>query len=366
MKFILSREALLPTVQAITNVVERRQALPILANVLISIEKEIATFTATDLEVELVVELYATNSVDGAVTVPARKLFDICRALPTDASISFEVDGRKAKIQSGKSRFTLGTLAASEFPSIGTFQAAFVAEIDAKLLLELVEATQFAMAHQDVRYYLNGLLLEFGDSGIRAVATDGHRLALCDRVMALDIGAQRQIIVPRKGVIEIERLLRHSEGRITISVGGNHLKVVGSTQSLTTKLVDGRFPEYERVVPKDGKMHLVADREAMGAALNRTSILSNDKFRGIRLTLSRGSLKASAHNPEQEEAEEEIEVQYDGNEIEIGFNVSYLLDVFSILKSEKVCVEFSDANSSCLIKDPNDDRARYVVMPMRL
>ncbi|MBI4694200.1 MAG: DNA polymerase III subunit beta [Gammaproteobacteria bacterium] len=366
MKIVLPREQLLPAIQAVTNVVERRQTLPVLANVLISTEKEVATLTATDMEVELVVELQIPKAADGAITVPARKVFDICRALPPEATISLEVSGNKAKVQSGKSRFTLATLPATEFPSIGAFQPLFEADLDARILLDLIQSTQFAMAHQDVRYYLNGLLFEFNDTGIRTVATDGHRLALCDREIALDTGGQRQIIVPRKGVIEIERLLNHTDGTVKLSVGTNHLKVTAPTQSLTTKLVDGRFPDYERVIPKEGKMHVLADREATKAGLSRTSILSNDKFRGVRLVLTGDTLKASAHNPEQEEAEEEIEVQYNGDDVEIGFNVSYLLDVLGILKSEKVRIELSDANSSCLVKDPDDERARYVIMPMRL
>lgn len=366
MKIRLAREELLPILQAINNVVERRQSLPILGNVLIVAEQGEITFTATDMEVELIVESTANASVDGSVTIPARKLLDICRSLPSEAELAIDLAGEKIRIQSGRSRFSLSTLPAVEYPSIGGFQYLLDVELESYVLRELIENTQFAMAHQDVRYYLNGLLFEFSEGNIRAVATDGHRLALCDRELEIATNGSRQIIIPRKGVSEIIRLIGHTDDKIRLSVGTNHLKIVSKKQSLTTKLIDGRFPDYERVIPVGGDKHVVAERETLKSGLSRTSILSNEKFRGVRLILSKNILKAVAHNPEQEEAEEEIEVDYDGDDMEIGFNVSYLLDVLGVLRSEKVKIDFIDSNSSCLIQNPDDNLSRYVIMPMRL
>lgn len=367
MKITINREDLLAPLQAINNVVERRQTLPILGNVLVTADDSGGiTLTATDMEVEIVVNLQATIEQAGAITVPARKFLDICRALPGEAKLTFAIQDEKVKLQSGRSRFLLATQPAAEFPSIGSFEPFVEFDLPVATLGALVEGTQFAMAHQDVRYYLNGLLFELGEGQIRTVATDGHRLALCDRDVELGDGEARQIIVPRKGVVEMVRMLGVADETIHVAIGGNHLKVTTADQALTTKLVDGRFPDYERVIPRAGDKRVFADREVLKAGLARASILSNEKFRGVRIVLSDNQLKAIAHNPEQEEAEEEIEVEYEGGELEIGFNVSYLLDVLSVLKCTKVRVDFIDSNSSCLIQDPDDETARYVIMPMRL
>jgi len=318
------------------------------------------------MEVEIVVYLDVKSGQPGTITVPARKFLDICRALPVDAKMTITLQDEKVKIQSGRSRFLLATQPAGEFPGIGGFETFVAFDITAETLRALVEGTQFAMAHQDVRYYLNGLLFELGEGQIRTVATDGHRLALCDRSIDTGDSEPRQIIVPRKGVVELMRMLSGGDDSIHIEIGGNHLKATTARQSLTTKLVDGRFPDYERVIPRAGEKKVFADRETLKAGLARASILSNEKFRGVRIVLSKNQLTAIAHNPEQEEAEEEIEVRYDGGELEIGFNVSYLLDVLGVLKSENVRIDFIDSNSSCLIQDPDDESARYVIMPMRL
>ena len=367
MNLTINRENLLGPLQAINNVVERRQTLPILGNVLVLAEEGGGlTLTATDMEVEVVVQLKATIERSGTITVPARKFLDITRALPNDATLTFATQEEKVKIQSDRSRFLLATQPAAEFPSIGTFEPLMEFDVESNTFAALIDGTQFAMAHQDVRYYLNGLLFELSPALIRAVATDGHRLALCDRHVDTGSETQQQIIVPRKGVVEIMRMLGNAEESIHISIGENHMTVTAAEQSLTTKLVDGRFPDYERVIPRAGEKRVSADREVLKAGLARASILSNEKFRGVRVVLSENRLMAIAHNPEQEEAEEEIEVDYSGDELEIGFNVSYLLDVLSALKCPKVNVDFIDSNSSCLIHDPNDETARYVIMPMRL
>lgn len=366
MKIKITRELLLPVLQAANNVVERRQTLPILSNLLFQVDGPRILVTATDMEVELVCQMENDGNGDGALALPARKLLDICRALPNEAVLTIEGTAAKAKITSGRSRFSLASMQADEFPSIGAFDAAVDFEVPAEVLTDLVESTHFAMAHQDVRYYLNGLLLEMDNNRVRAVATDGHRLALTDKRVDLELDAVRQYIVPRKGVTEIARILGGSETQVALSIGENHLRVTTGRQALTTKLVDGRFPDYERVIPREGNNTVRADREVLRAGLSRASILSNEKFRGIRLILKKDLLTAVAHNPEQEEAEEEIEVEYRGEPMEVGFNVSYLLDVLGVMRTETVRLDLVDASSSCLIRAPDSEDSRYVVMPMRL
>ena len=366
MKIEILRELLLPVLQAANNVVERRQKLPILSNLLLNVEDDRIQVTATDMEVELICTLENTPLASGSVALPARKLFDICRALPADATLSIEETGNKTKVISGHSRFTLASMSAQEFPSIGSFAATDEFDLAAVTLSELLESTHFAMAHQDVRYYLNGLLLELENNQMRAVATDGHRLALTDKRIDYAANTAKQVIVPRKGVLEIVRLLGIAGEGVRLRLGENHLQVAAAGQSLTTKLVDGRFPDYARVIPRETDNSVIADRELLRAGLSRASILSNEKFRGIRLNFKDNLLVAVAHNPEQEEAEEEIEIEYGGDSIEVGFNVSYLLDVLGVMRTDTVRVDLIDANSSCLLRDPNDDSSRYVVMPMRL
>ena len=366
MKIEISRETLLPVVQATNNVVERRQTLPILSNLLLNAEGEHLQLTATDMEVELICSLENNALAAGHAALPARKLFDICRALPPDATLTIEAMGNKTKVTSGRSRFTLASMPTQEFPSIGTFVATDEFDITAETLAELLESTHFAMAHQDVRYYLNGLLLELDNNRMRAVATDGHRLALTDKSIDYTASSAKQVIVPRKGVLEIVRLLNIAGEAVHVRLGENHLQVATTGQSLTTKLVDGRFPDYERVIPRETDNRVIADRELLRAGLGRASILSNEKFRGIRLNFKENLLVAVAHNPEQEEAEEEIEIEYGGDALEVGFNVSYLLDVLGVMRTETVRMDLIDANSSCLVRDPDDDSSRYVVMPMRL
>lgn len=368
MKIHILRNELLPALQAANNVVERRHSLPILSNILFSAETESVQLTATDMEVELVCQITNKALATGSVAIPSRKLFDICRALPQDAAIKLEQKENKVSVLSGKSRFTLASLPAQDFPSIGSFVANEEFELRTDLLSELLESTHFSMAHQDVRYYLNGLLLELEGNRVRAVATDGHRLALTDKAMEHSVAKTTQVIIPRKGVLEILRLLSTAGDSVHLRLGENHVQINAKSQSLTTKLVDGRFPDYGRVIPDACDNAVIANRELMRAGLSRASILSNEKFRGIRLNFKENILTAVAHNPEQEEAEEEIEVQYNGEPLEVGFNVSYLLDILGVMRTETVRVDINDASSSCLIRDPTDedDSSRYVVMPMRL
>ncbi|MGA9853137.1 MAG: DNA polymerase III subunit beta [Gammaproteobacteria bacterium] len=366
MKFETLRDALLSPVQTVAGVVEKRQTMPILANLLLAVDDNGLSVTATDMEVELVASATVEVQEKGEVAVPARKLLDICRALPEGSKIAVHLDKGKLSLRSGRSRFSLATLSAADFPMVEDIRVQRSFPVAQKNLRDILARTAFSMAQQDVRYYLNGLLLETGENLLRAVATDGHRLALCDLKTALDNGTVQQVIVPRKGVLELQRLLGDSEAEAKIELGTNHVRVHLPGIRFTSKLIDGRFPEYERVVPKGGDKVFTADRQLLREALGRAAILSNEKYRGVRLQLAPKHLRVLAHNPEQEEAEDEVEVQYQGGDLEIGFNVTYLLDALQALESEQVHVTLTDANSSCLIRAPENEHCRYVVMPMRL
>lgn len=365
MKFSAEREAILKPLQAVIGVVERRQTMPILSNVLLSARDDDLSITATDLEVELVAEGDVDVTARGEITVPGRKLHDICRALPEGVRIEISQTGDRVTVKAGRSRFMLSSLQASDFPTTDGFAATQELVVPHEELERLIAKTHFSMAQQDVRYYLNGLLFETEGNILRAVATDGHRLALAEVELAKAAGRNGQIIVPRKGVLELNRLLGDG-GEIKLAIGANHLRVQLKRTQLTTKLIDGRFPEYGRVIPSDPKHIVRADRETLRAALHRAAILSNEKYRGVRLEVSGNSLVLQANNPEQEEAEETLEVEYDGVPLEIGFNVTYLLDALAAVDSETVEIGLSDPNSSCLIKNAGESATKFVVMPMRL
>lgn len=366
MKFTIQREAFLKPLQQIIGVVERRQTLPVLGNILVQADAQGLTLTATDLEVELVAHVAMDIADGGETTLPARKLLDICRTLPDGAQIELQVDQERATLRSGKSRFSLATLPASDFPVIDELKSVQSFELSQQNLKELIERTHFSMAQQDVRYYLNGLMFELDKRGIKSVATDGHRLAMCEMAAKTNVSDPQQVIVPRKGVQELLRLLENEEANVEIQLGSNHIRIKTPAIRFTSKLIDGRFPDYKRVMPRGGDKQVQADRGQLRQALTRTSILSNEKYRGIRLSLDENILKIQAHNPEQEEAEEELEVQYGADSLEIGFNVTYLLDALGALPGDSVRILLSDANSSCLIEDGGSGHCKYVVMPMRL
>jgi DNA polymerase III subunit beta len=364
MKLTATREDLLAPLQSVIGVVERRQTMPVLANVLLSARDNRLAITGTDLEVELVAATKVGLEQPGDITVPGRKLVDIFRALPDGASVTLSTEGERAIVRAGRSRFTLSTLPAAEFPVIEEINAAQTLSLPQGEFRRLIDKTHFSMAQQDVRYYLNGLLLETQESSLRAVATDGHRLALCEIALSSP-GKAGQVIVPRKGVLELQRILG-TEGDVELAIGTNHVRAQIGDIRFTSKLIDGRFPEYGRVIPSSPAKLVQADRELLRQALQRTAILSNEKYRGIRLAVRTDLLTIQAHNPEQEEAEDQVEVVYAGDEVEIGFNVNYLLDALSAIEGDKVEIGLTDANSSCLIHAPGLTQTRYVVMPMRL
>jgi DNA polymerase-3 subunit beta len=366
MKFSLSREALLNPLQLVVGVVERRQTLPILSNVLLSLEGNLLSMTGTDLEVEIKGSTEVVSSGEaGEVTVSARKFLDICRSLPDGAQVDFSSSEGKAQIVSGRSRFSLATLPANEFPSVDEGEQNVEFSVSGSMIRGLIDSTSFAMAQQDVRYYLNGMLWEVTHNQLRVVATDGHRLALCDGPCEVAVDDKISAILPRKGIIELSRLLADDEARV--SIGSNHIRVTGADYCFTSKLVDGSYPDYDRVVPKGGNKLVVGDREQLKQAFGRTAILSNEKYRGVTIQLVNGAMHLAANNPEQEEAQEEVSVAYSGDSLEIGFNVSYLLDVLNVLKSKEIRFTLADSNSSALVEDASGaSKATYVVMPMRL
>ena len=367
MHFTIQREALLKPLQLVAGVGERRQTLPVLSNVLLVVQGQQLSLTGTDLEVELIGRVTLDEAAEpGEITVPARKLMDICKSLPSDALIDIRVDEQKLIVKAGRSRFTLSTLPANDFPSVEDGQGSLTFVLSQPKLRRLIERTSFAMAQQDVRYYLNGMLLEVSANLLRAVATDGHRLAMCTMEAGIEHADKHQVIVPRKGILELARLLTEQDGTVSIVLGHHHIRATTGEFTFTSKLVDGKFPDYERVLPRGGDKLVLADRQGLREAFGRTAILSNEKYRGIRLQLAAGQLKMQANNPEQEEAEEEVAVDYNGGSLEIGFNVSYLLDVLAVMTTDQVRLILSDSNSSALVQEAGNDESSYVVMPMRL
>jgi len=365
MKLTAPREEILTPLQSVIGVVERRQTMPVLSNVLISARNNSLSLSGTDLEVELVSTRDLPVGQAGEITVPGRKFLDILKALPDGVDVTIATEGDRLVVRAGRSRFSLATLPATEFPLIDEINAQQTLKLPHAEFRRLIDKTHFSMAQQDVRYYLNGMLLETEGKVLRAVATDGHRLALCETTLETPSRSKQQVIVPRKGVLELQRILG-GEGDVELAIGTNHVRAQIGGIRFTSKLIDGRFPEYGRVIPANASRIIDADRDILRQSLQRTAILSNEKYRGIRLNIKPGLLTLQAHNPEQEEAEDQIEVGYTGEEIEIGFNVNYLLDALGAIDTDRVQIGLSDSNSSCLVTAAGSAAARYVVMPMRL
>ena len=362
-----SRDDLLAPLQTVSGIVERRHTLPILSNVLLERGADALNLLATDLEIQICTRARIGSKASAmTITTSARKFQDILRALPADAQVVLESSGNRILLRSGRSRFTLQTLPAEDFPRL-TANADLISEIELpqKTLRELLLLVQYAMAQQDIRYYLNGLLLSVEAKELRVVATDGHRLAFAKTSLEKD--AQRQeVVLPRKAVIELGKLLRDDESPIRITLLGNQVRFTFSDIELVTKIVDGKFPDYGRVIPTTHKNEIVVERIDLLQALQRAAILSNDKFRGVRWVLTENSLRVSCSNTEQEEALEELEVSYSGDALDIGFNVNYLLDVLNALSGKSVSCAFGDASSSVLMTEPGRDNFKYVIMPMRI
>jgi DNA polymerase III subunit beta len=362
----IARDALLKPLQAVSGIVERRHTLPILANVLLEQKDGQLSVTATDLEMQITAVSELAGKDGQATTVGARKLQDLLRALPDDATLNVDVTGSKMTVKAGRSRFNLQTLAAADYPRISLgqeqLQTLALPQKDLRALLRLAE---FAMAQQDIRYYLNGMLLVIDSGSLQAVATDGHRLSWASLAIAGQFDRQ-EVILPRKTVLELAKLLEDSDAPVTIDVLANQVRFRFANVELVSKVVDGKFPDYNRVIPAGHTKQIEIERSGLLSALQRAAILSNEKFRGVRLVLAEGQLRIICTNSEQEEAEEELEVAYQGDGLDIGFNITYLLDVLGNIGSENVRLAFGDANSSALVTMPGRDDYKYVVMPMRI
>lgn len=362
----IPRDALLKPLQAVSGIVERRHTLPILANVLLEQKNGKLHVTATDLEMQITAIADVEGKDGQATTVGARKLQDLLRALPDDAQINLDATGSKMTVRAGRSRFNLQTLAATDYPRISVgqeqLQSLTLAQRDFRSLLRLAE---FAMAQQDIRYYLNGMLLVVDNGSLQAVATDGHRLSWASLAIAGDF-TRAEVILPRKTVLELAKLLEDSDTPVTIDILANQARFRFGNVELVSKVVDGKFPDYNRVIPTGHGKRIELDRVTLLSALQRAAILSNEKFRGVRLVLADGQLRIICTNSEQEEAEEELPVDYAGESLDIGFNITYLLDVLSNIGTDNVYIAFGDANSSALVTLPERDDYKYVVMPMRI
>ncbi len=367
MRFQIQREAVLKPLQAVVGVVEKRQTLPVLANLLVSVSDGRVSFTGTDLQLEMVASMDAATEGTGEITVPARKLFEICRALPEGAALTIEQQGERVALKAGRSRFVLATLPASEFPTVEAREGSDTLTVSQGVLKDLIDRVSFAMAVQDVRFYLNGMLFDLRGDTLRAVATDGHRLALCEaQIERGPDAADRQILLPRKAVLELQRLLEAGDSSLDLELGRSHVRIRRPDLVFTSNLIDGRFPDYEAVMPIGADKSVRVDRGALREALGRAAILSNEKYRGVRLEITPSQLRIVAHNAEQEEAVEELSAESNADGLQISFNVTYVLDALAALRSDQAELRLRDGSSSCLIGDADDPRARHVIMPMRM
>lgn len=365
MQFIVSKENLLKPLQQVCGVLSSRPNIPVLNNALLEIQGTQLSITGTDLEVELsTIAQLSSSEEDGKITIPAKKFLDICRSLPENAEIQVSFEEDRALVRSGRAKFNLAVLPAEDYPNLTNWQSEVDFTLEQATLRRLIDATQFSMANQDARYFLNGMKFETEGNLLRTVATDGHRLAVCTIALEQELQTH-SVILPRKGVLELARLLDGSD-MARVQIGTNNLRVQLGSVIFTSKLIDGRFPDYRRVLPRNADRILEGDWDALKQAFVRSAILSTEKVRTVCLLLKDNQLKITSRNPEHEEAEEIIDVSYVGEEMEVGFNVSYILDVLNTLKCKRVRMRLTDASSSCLIEDCDDNSAEYVIMPMRL
>ena len=365
MNIQINRDTLLKPLSAVTGIVERRHTLPILSNLLLEAQQDRLVLTATDLEMQISLAIDTAVGGELATTISAKKLLDICRSLPENADITMTTQESRIQVKAGKSRFNLQTLPAADYPVMSKGQTQTVIKLSQRLLKRLFKQVEFAMAQQDIRYYLNGLLFEVSGNRLNVVGTDGHRLSYTSTQLEQEYEKQ-ELILPRKTIIELIKLLDDSEEEVSIETANGQVNFSFGEIRLISKVIDGKFPDYTRVIPVGHKNSFTIERMDILLSMQRASILSNEKYRGIRMVLANGNLRMISTNSEQEEAEEELEIAYAGDPIDIGFNVTYMIDVLNNVASEQIVFSFADANSSCLVTVPDDNDYKYVVMPMRI
>lgn len=367
MKFVISRDLILPSLQQIVSVIEKRQTMPILSNVLLWADESSLVMTGTDTEIQIVSKVYC-ESIDnpGSITVPARKFLDICRLLPGGAEIKFELHEDKVKLSSGRSRFSLSTLPAEHYPEFNESEYEYRFALNAGKFKKGLDKTLFCMANQDVRYYLNGLLLHVSNSKMKLVASDGHRLAIFEDDIGIATGYESRIIVPRKAVQELNRLLDDPEAELDLQFSANHIKVQLKDVVFSSKLIDAKFPDFSKVFNQSFMTPLLIQKQVLRDALTRVAILSNEKYKGVTFDIGGDVLKLSTHNPEHDEAEEELIIDYQGQTLSISFNSQYMLDAVSNLDSELAVLTIAGNASSCFIEEPEQPLFKFIVMPMRL
>ena len=366
MQFNINREKLLKPLQQIVNVIEKRQTMPILANVLLKLNQQTLVLSGTDLEIQIVAQLDVDSSQSGETTVPARKFLDICRLLPAEAVIKFKADETKVKIESEKSRFSLTTLAAENYPGFPENDADFQFTIAAEKLKIALDKTLFCMANQDFRYYLNGLMMNVSNQSLKLVASDGHRLSIyhgeIDEATELD----NRIIIPRKGIQELARLLEHSENEVTLLISKNQIKVLLENLIFSAKLIDAKYPDFSKIYQQEYLSPIRIDKKLFKEALTRVAILAHEKSKGISLQISSEKMLLTAYNPAQEEAEEEMQIEFSGTPTTISFNGQYLLEAVSNIDAETLVLTIASNLSSCFIQEPEDAPYKFIVMPMTL
>ncbi|NOQ76881.1 MAG: DNA polymerase III subunit beta [Methylococcaceae bacterium] len=366
MNFIINREQLLSPLQQIVSVIEKRQTMAILSNVLIVVNEDSLVLTGTDLEIQLIAKINLESSEPGQITVPARKFLDIIRLLPNEAEIKVELKDDKVKVTSGRSRFSLTTLAADNYPEFSEAELENQFVINAGQFKKALDKTVFCMANQDIRYYLNGLLLHISNSKLKLVASDGHRLSIYEDNIGSSTGYEARIILPRKGVLELSRLIDDDEAELNIQFSTSNIRIYIKELTFSAKLVDSKYPDFSKVFDQSFFNQIHIQRQLLKDALTRVAILANEKFKGITFDISNGLLKLSSHNPEHDEANEEIIIEYQGEPLSIAFNSQYLLDAVSNLDSELAVLTIASNASSCFIEEPEQQPYKFIVMPMRL
>lgn len=367
MKFVITRESILQPLQKVSGVVERKQTLPILSHVLLRVNHSTLTLMGTDMEVELSSHVLLEGQfIQGETTVSGRKLLDICRSFASHAEITFVLEKQQLVLTSGRGKYVLATLPANEFPSAEEEKPLAECEIESTVLKRLLEHTYFAMAQQDVRYYLNGVLWEFSEDKFVVVATDGHRLAFSSNLIKQNINKKTRVIVPRKTITELMRLLDKESESLTLTFSDNHLKIIGENFQLISKLIDSSFPDYRRLLPQRGDKVCSINRDNFRQVLNRVAILCHEQLHSARLTFAENCVKVSSYNPEQDAAEEELEAQYQGEGVSLGVNIHYLLDCLNVINQENIKMTLVNTEEPLLIEGVEDDGSLYVIMPVKL